>query len=161
MKTLVIYESHYGNTERIARAVAAGLQDLGTVQLIKADQADGRDLDLERVDLLVVGGPTQRHGLPPALHAMLDTLPSNILGNTPALAFDTRYHWARWLTGAAAGQIGKRLERAGFVLLAPPESFFVADAEGPLVDGEPARAAAWARQAVDRLVRPMPVPAGV
>jgi flavodoxin len=150
MKALIIYESQYGNTEQIARAVAQVLQDWGSVRLLAADQADSRDLEV--ADLLVVGGPTQRHGLPPALHSLLENIPPNILGNTPALAFDTRFHWARWLTGSAAGQIAKRLERAGFVLFAPPESFFVLEEEGPLADGELARAAEWARRALDRLV---------
>ena len=61
-----------------------------------------------------------------------------------AAAFDTRIDKPPALVGSAARRIAKRLERRGFELLAPPESFFVLDADGPLADGELERAAGWA-----------------
>ena len=149
MNVLVIYESQFGNTEQIAQAVAVALRTVGPVTLRPAAQV--QPADWQGVDLIAVGGPTQRHGLPPLLHALLDHLPPDALGPIPALAFDTRYHAARLLTGSAATGIAQRLTRAGCLLLVPAESFFVTDQDGPLVEGEVARAGAWAEHALGRL----------
>ena len=56
MKALVVYESMFGNTEQIARAVAAGLAESIEVQLAEvADAPMEADPD---VALIVAGGPT-------------------------------------------------------------------------------------------------------
>jgi hypothetical protein len=60
-----------------------------------------------------------------------------------AAAFDTRIARSSMLTGAASRGIFHRLRRAGFDLLAAPESFFVEDSEGPLAVGELERALEW------------------
>ncbi len=59
-------------------------------------------------------------------------------------AFDTRYHMSAWKSGSAAHGIANKLKRAGASLLVEPESFFVAEREGPLEEGELERAARWA-----------------
>jgi len=61
VKALVTYDSKLGNTEQVAQTVADTLGEEGIGQLISVDEADA--LELEGVDLLVLGGPTQRHGL--------------------------------------------------------------------------------------------------
>ena len=68
----------------------------------------------------------------------------------PAAAFDTRYHMARVLSGSAAEGIASRLASLGCQLMVPPESFYVAGREGPLLDGELARARAWAVELATR-----------
>ena len=50
------------------------------------------------------------------------------------------------LVGSAGRALARRLSRKGFELVAPAESFFVRDSEGPLEDGELERARAWARR---------------
>jgi len=53
--------------------------------------------------------------------------------------------------GYAAAPIAGRLVKKGGELAVPPEGFYVASGEGPLVEGELERAAAWARQIVATL----------
>jgi hypothetical protein len=50
--------------------------------------------------------------------------------------------------------ITRRLDRLGFHLVRDPESFLVAHTEGPLLDGELDRAAAWAGTLADALIKP-------
>jgi flavodoxin len=145
MKTLVVFDSQYGNTEHIAGAIAAQMREDGEVRIARV--GDVEVIDLDWADLVIVGGPTQKHGLSPAMHFWLSQLPRGILNAKLGLAFDTRYPRARLLTGAASGKIASALERLGCVLLAPGESFFVDDREGPLEEGEPERAASWAQKA--------------
>ena len=158
MKAIVVYESMFGNTERVASAIADGLRrtvdtDLVEIGSIRADAAG-------RVDLLVVGGPTQGFSLsrkaskgtaakvPPGrefagggLREWIEALPDT--RHVEFVAFDTRFRKPWWLTGSAARAVASRLRRKGYGQIAPPESFFVTHAAGPLFDGEAARAKAW------------------
>ena len=67
-----------------------------------------------------------------------------------AAAFDTRYHMSAWKSGSAASRIASILKRAGASLVLSPESFFVAEREGPLEEGELERAAQWAEQVFEQ-----------
>jgi len=144
MNAFVIYDSTFGNTEQIARAIADTLGEQGSVRVARVGEAG--TLDVEGLDLLVLGCPTQRHKPTPAVQAFLVSLPRGALQGLPAAAFDTRYRKARWLTGAAARGIAKRLRKTGASPLLPPESFFVAARLGPLEEGELQRAGDWARE---------------
>jgi Flavodoxin domain len=166
VRSVVVYESWYGNTQRIADAVGEALLVHGEVAILSVDDPLP---DLEGVDLLVVGAPTHVHGLssrssrksaidPEAgepgdgARGWLDRLPGH--HGLAAAAFDTRFERSVLLTGSAAHRIARRLRRHEFFVVAPPESFFVVGSEGPLKDGELERASAWAHglATADRLV---------
>jgi flavodoxin len=148
MNILVVYDSKFGNTERIAQAIAERLHRQGPVELLTADLAP-RTMP-RSLSLLVAGGPTQGHGASPALRGWLERLePAH---GVRAAAFDTRFAKQRWLTGSAARVIARRLSRIGFRLVGDSESFFVAHTEGPLLDGEIDRAAAWADTLANQLI---------
>jgi hypothetical protein len=70
-------------------------------------------------------------------------------------AFDTRIpsKWVK-LFGFAAPKIARRLVKMGGTLVIEPEGFFVLDSEGPLAEGEVARAAIWAQEIVERVETP-------
>lgn len=143
MNVLVVYHSQFGNTERVARAIAAHLEALGTVRVESVH--DSTSLDLSGVDLLVIGGPTQGHGASQALRAWVDGVPEAALRGMAIATFDTRLRWPLFLSGSAARSIAKLLERNGAHLVVPPESFLVVGSEGPLADGEIERAGDWAK----------------
>lgn len=154
MRILVVYESLFGNTERIARSIADGLSGSGDVEIRPIAGATPREAAM--TDLLVVGGPTQRRGASPDLVAWLERLPRGPLEDLPAAAFDTRYRMAKLLSGSAGEVTARWLRRAGCRLVVPPESFFVRRDAPPagterrhelegLEAGEVERAAGWAR----------------
>ena len=144
MNTVIVYDSQFGNTEQLARAVADKLAGYGTVRLLRVPQ--GGAFESSEADLLLVGGPTQRHGTSQAMRAFLESLPRGALQGQAAAAFDTRYHLSAFVTGSAATRIAAGLKRAGAALVVPPESFFVAKIEGPLEQGEIERAGEWVEQ---------------
>jgi flavodoxin len=149
VRSLVLYESEYGNTQKIAIAIAEALGKHGDARVTPASSI--ADLDAEgRFDVLAVGAPTQRHHMPAAVKELLEGTPRGTLANVRALAFDTRYPRSRWITGSAAGEIGKHLRRMGCKMLAEPESFFVVGEGGPLEPGEEDRARAWAARSLGR-----------
>jgi flavodoxin len=123
MNALVVFDTQYGNTEQVAHAIALGLAPAFSVQLAKADQI--AKIDAERLDLLIVGGPTHRHRISEPLAAMLEAIPRKTLKGIKVAAFDTRYHMAAWLTGSAARGIARDLRKLGGRLVVPAQSFFM------------------------------------
>ncbi|UDY36617.1 flavodoxin family protein [Dermatobacter hominis] len=162
-RALVVYESMYGNTHRIATAIGDGLRDGGVAAtVVPVGHDDGPDL--AGVDLLVVGGPTHVHGMSrestrtaareaAGEHEWL-TLDDDADGTglrewlggaelaVDAAAFDTRRHMAAVVSGRASKGIAKLLRRHGARLVVDPASFFVTDHDD-LEPGEEVRAREW------------------
>jgi flavodoxin len=147
MKALVLFESAYGNTERIARVIAEGLENHGQVTLLHATEA--KSVNLWEFDLLVIGSPTQFRKASPTMLGWLDALPYKGLKGYLIAIYDTRYQMPVWRSGSAGSQMGKRVRKLGGVLLLEPESFFVNRNAGDLLPGELERVPAW----VDALYR--------
>ena len=140
MKALVVYDSVHGNTEQIAQAIG---QAIGG-QVLRVGEVNPADLN--GFDLLIVGSPTHGGWFTPEIKGLLEASPA--LEGVNVAAFDTRTAtiWNRILPfGYAAPRIARTLEGNGGNLLAPPEGFVVLGIEGPLKDGELARAAGWAK----------------
>ena len=144
MKTLILYDSTFGNTEAVALALVSAFGEYGTVKSARVSATS--PFHVQDADVVLIGGPTQQHGLSPTLRAFLAHIPHWELSGLAAAAFDTRYHRSLWTSGSAARGIARRLRQAGAALLLPPESFFVSSRDGPLEEGELTRARAWARQ---------------
>ena len=143
MKSLVVYESRYGNTAEVARAIAAALEASGPVRVVEA--AEPSAFDLLGVDLFVLGGPTEGHGVSHTLRDRVQALPDGALQGIAAATFDTRVNWPEFMMGSAAKGLAKALERLGAELVVPPESFLVRNCKPPeLVPHELARTAEWA-----------------
>jgi menaquinone-dependent protoporphyrinogen IX oxidase len=143
MNALVLYESRFGNTERVAEAIALVLQESVPTRLAAvADVEDCADA-LRGVSLLVVGGPTHRHGVSTTLKETLACLGDHALEGTKAATFDTRMHGPRVMTGSAAVNLGRFLRKHGAWVVVPPASFLVGASEGPLDPGELEHARAW------------------
>jgi len=142
MKALVVYDSVYGNTEEIARAIGEAIT--GEVKVVRAGEASPSDL--ESIDLLVVGAPTQGGRATPAVNQFLDRVAEPAIKGVNVAAFDTRLS-KRWVGvfGYAAGRIASSLKKKGGTLAAEPEGFFVEGTKGPLKEGELERAAGWAK----------------
>jgi flavodoxin len=156
MNSIVIYASHYGNTRKVAEAIASGLQTRGTVRVFRVDSAPA--LIPPGTDLLVVGGPTEVHGMTRPMVQFFDRMEPDVLAGIAAAGFDTRLRWPRWLSGSAGAGIASRLHHFGARVVVPAESFYVegsaSDKDGKtpqLVTGELERAAAWAISVADAL----------
>lgn len=141
MNAIVVYDSWYGNTEEIARAIAG---ELGPARLVK-QRAFGA-ADLAGYDLLIVGSPTHAGGMSVGMRAVMPHLAEAAIRGLAVAAFDTRFHQDIEHTGSAAMKVAELLEQKGARLIAPPESFFVGGLTGPLEGDEIGRAKAWATQ---------------
>ena len=164
MRSFVVYESLFGNTARIAQAVADGMREHIDVELNGVAAHPG----FEGTDLLVVGGPTHAFSMSRVttredavkqgaqadssigLREWLDELSEG--NGTLFAAFDTRVEMVRRLPGSAAKAAAKVARKRGYVPLTRPESFYVLDTPGPLLDGEVQRAEVWGAQLAGSLL---------
>lgn len=143
MNTLVIYFSKFGNTQRLAEAIAQRFDNTGNVRTISSDDLTVNDLT--DADLVLMGSPTHNMNLPKSVKPVFEQLPKRILRGTPVAAFDTSYKMS-WILNqfTASKRLAKKLRRLGGRLILPPEIFHVTEREGPLFEGEIERAQAWA-----------------
>jgi len=159
MSALVVVESMWGNTRKVAEAVARGLGDAAEVIEVGKAPSDLPD----DVGLLVVGGPTHAFSMSRSstrhdavergarganetqgVREWLDGLqPSD---HIEVATFDTRVAKVKRLPGSAAKAAGKEVRRHHLGRLIATESFYVNDMEGPLLDGELDRAQEWGAQ---------------
>jgi flavodoxin I len=144
MKVLIIYDSVFGNTEQIARAIGNALGSQEDVKILRVSNV--KPEQLTGLKLLIVGSPTQGGRPTPAIQDFLNKIPEPAIRGINVAAFDTRFS-TRWvgIFGYAAGRIADSLKRNGGTLIASPEGFFVKGKEGPLKEGELERAAGWAK----------------
>ena len=164
MRALVVFESMFGNTEQVARAIAVGIAETMDVQVVGVS---GAEVPADGAPLLVVGAPTHAFSLSRpltradanrqgahsdpdlGLREWLERLGAGRHAEVAA-AFDTRFRQGRHLPGSAARKAAKVLRHKGY-RVAACESFYVEDTAGPLVVGELARATAWGRGLASRL----------
>ena len=156
MRAVVVFESIWGNTEQLAREVAAGIDGERTEVVDAASAPAALEAD---VDLLVVGGPTHAFSMSTAStresakQQGADHIPTRGIREwmealaspgraVPVATFDTRVVSPR-LPGSAAKKAMKRLVALGFRPVAKPETFGVHGYSGPVADGELERARRW------------------
>ena len=151
MKAFIIYDSTYGNTQKIAQAIGQGLA--GEVKVMRLTEANPSDL--KTCDLLILGSPVHGGRATPELDAFIKQIPENSLDGVSVAAFDTRFEAEDQGAGLrllmsiihyAAPRIAKALVKKGGILVAEPEGFIVENKEGPLRQGELERATKWAAQ---------------
>jgi flavodoxin len=160
MKALILYDSVYGNTEKIALAIGNTLGPQEDVSVMKV--SDARPDQFAGLTLLIVGAPTQRFRTTAAMSDLLKMIPQNSLKGVKVAAFDTRLSmdeinktpilafFVRLFgkNAYAARPIANQLRKKGGKLVGSPEGFFVEGMKGPLVEGELERAVNWARQII-------------
>jgi flavorubredoxin len=162
MKAIVVYQSMWGNTAAIARAIAEGIGS-GALALSTAQAAGAA---VAGADLIVAGAPVLGFRLPtdqmvrmiessrekvppdlshPAMRSWLDALPK---GKGNAAAFETRIWWS---PGGSTGGIERGLEKAGYHAIAKARRFIVQGKYGPLRDGELEKARLWGAELAQAL----------
>ncbi len=159
MKALVVYDSLFGNTEQVARAIGSTLGFQTDVELLRVSNV--KPEHLSGLELLIVGSPTQRFRPTIATTHLLKSIPKDGLKGVKVAAFDTRLTedeigknrilaFFVGIYGYAAQPISKALLKKGGELILSPEGFYVEGMEGPLTEGELERAAEWAKRIIQK-----------
>ncbi len=156
MKAIVVYQSLWGNTAAVARAIAEGIGPETRV----LSTAEASPEAIGGADLLVVGSPVlgfrmpddgmvksvgnspSRDPVPPDLSqpSMRSWLNGLTRGAGHAAAFETGIWWS---PGGAIGGITKALQNAGYTTVGKGKRFIVKGKYGPLREGELEKARQW------------------
>lgn len=157
MKTLVIYDSYFGNTEKVAQKIHSSLGENATIK--KAEDFEKKDL--EGINLLIVGSPTRGFTYSERIKPILGEITENSLEGVKVASFDTRIDaetvkpkilkFLMNIFGYAAEKIQKTLERKGGEKIIEPKGFIVRDSEGPLQENELEEAGNWAKKIMEAL----------
>jgi len=161
MKAVVVYESRWGNTAAVAKAIAEGLGP----EVRALSTAEATPDVLAGAELIVAGSPVMAFSLPtekirsdlaaksgkapkppdlshPSMRSWLEALPAGA-GRGRAAAFETRF---RWSPGGATRGILRRLKRAGYEPVGKGMKFIIKGSYGPMRDGEFERARQWGEE---------------
>ena len=155
MKYLIVYDSAYGNTEQIARAIASAFAPQDSGEIVRASEVQpGR---MQNADLVIIGCPTYGGKPTPPMLDLLGRMPDTEVKGLKVAAFDTRLTSKLvGIFGFAAGKIADNLKKKGANLILPPAGFFVKGSKGPLKEGETERAARWGKALIEAQKMPRP-----
>ena len=147
MGAMVVYDSKWGNTELVAKAIAEGLGgDARALRVGEGTEGAGQ------AGLLVLGSPVIGGRPTKAMKDFIATLLGQAAPRCAVATFDTRMPTeAARKFGFAATRMAEQLGEAGHRLVGEPLGFVVTGQKGPLADGEVERALEWGRDLASRI----------
>lgn len=131
-KAIVIYDTIYGNTEKVAKALASGMQEQG----VQVDTVPVQKVEINKLkeyDLLAIGGPTHAFGISKPVKDFLQKMKNAEIKGKKAFIFDTRLRIR--IAGSAAKKIEKELKKLQMNIIKSYSSAIVMKSEGPLEEG--------------------------
>jgi flavorubredoxin len=131
-KALVIYDTKFGNTEKVANALVQGLAAQGIIA--ESVNVDRVAIDrLSEYDALLIGGPTHRQKMSEPMAMFLDKLNKSLVKGKAGFSFDTKVEHR--FAGSAGKRIERTLKKLGMKVVRPHASAIVVGREGPLKEG--------------------------
>jgi menaquinone-dependent protoporphyrinogen IX oxidase len=116
-RVLVLFDSRFGNTQRVAEALARGLAQIPGVGAECRPIAETPEGRLREYDLIAIGGPTEILSASKPMKAFLERLPGAVLQGRRAFAFETKLDGH--LSGSAGKFIERRLKQLGMEIVRP------------------------------------------
>jgi flavorubredoxin len=117
-----MFDTRYGNTEKIAKSLERGLNQTG-IETICVNTRDVTVDLLKQYDMIGVGAPTQFMTASRPMKKFLGKLKSMNLFGKYGFAFDTKFDSR--MSGSAAKFIEEKLKNLGLEIIAPRESAIV------------------------------------
>ncbi len=156
MKGIVVYDTSYGNTQKIAETLAATLNESG-IETDVFDLKNVKKLSGKDYNFLALGSPTKYGTMSFAMKFFLGKIKSEEWMNKPFIAFDTENpenvekSQAENKNWSAAEKIAEKLREKNMNQLLPVLKGLVQGWKGPLVDGEIDRTKDYAKQLAAKL----------
>ncbi|MFX1419652.1 MAG: flavodoxin domain-containing protein [Promethearchaeota archaeon] len=128
-KVIILYDSVYGNTKKVAMSLTRGLEAGG----LYVDSISIQDFDITRLksyDIIGIGGPTHFHGASKQMKSFLNRIKHLKMVDKYGFAFETKGDFR--LAGSAAKRITKYLKKIKVKIINSAITGIVLDKEGPL-----------------------------
>ncbi|MEM3666969.1 MAG: flavodoxin domain-containing protein [Candidatus Bathyarchaeia archaeon] len=135
MKVIIVYESKYGNTMRVAETIIEGMNEIGGIE---ASLSGLEEIDFNKIpsyDVILIGSPNHIGGPTRGIKGFIDKLGELRLEGKKFVVFDT-------YMGKDFEKAVKKMEKQvnekvpGLKRLAPGLSIKVQGIKGPIVEGE-------------------------
>lgn len=151
VKIIVVYESKYGNTKRVAEAIVEGLRE---VQGTKTVLNELEEVDLNKIaeyDVVLIGSPNHYGGPPENVREFIDKLGKLDLDGKHFAVFDT--YLGKGFFEKAANKMEKRINEKvpGLKQIGPVLSIAVQGSKGPIVEGELPKSKEFGRRIATQL----------
>jgi flavodoxin len=132
---LIVYESKYGNTKRIAEAIVAGMKQAGEIDCKLITPSEAQPDELPRYDAILFGCPNHMQEPSRGVIGFIDRAAAVDLRGRISAAFDTYMGGNK---GIAVVKLQRKIREKlpGLKLVAEGFSAEVKSRTGPLVDGE-------------------------
>lgn len=143
MKTIILYDTKFGNTEEIAKAIGGGMREAGYQEVEVKCGSETRPDELREAEIWIFGSPTHMGGTTRNFKKLMRWMKKQGPQSKRGMAFDTRMEDAK---KGAADKIAQAMLSVEVEMLCDPPSFIVQDREGPLSQGELERATAIGRK---------------
>jgi len=151
MKSLVVYDTSYGNTKIIAETITKTLKESG-IEVDVFYVKDVKTLSAKDYNLLILGSPTKFGTMSFTVKGFLGKVKSKEWMNKPFAAFDTENpENIERKEGSAAEKIAEKLREKQMNQLLPVLKAIVLGWKGPLQEGEIERAKEYARELAIKL----------
>lgn len=155
MKISVVYDSKFGNTQKIAETIKEVVERGNEVKVIHV--TDIKIKDIESPDMVIIGSPTHAGNVSEATKVLLNMIPKDSLKNKPFAVFDTSVAsfgqniFMKGIIkffGYSAPKMANVLKKRGAKIVSI-QSFFVMGMKGPLKEDEIKRVKNWAKGIIE------------
>ena len=151
MKGIVVYDTSYGNTKKVAETITETLKESG-IEVDLFDVKDVKKLNGKDYNFLVLGSPTKFGTMSFSMRGFLGKVKSEEWMSKPFVAFDTENpENVEKKQGSAGDKMAQKLIEKKMNQLAPVLKALVHEMKGPLVEGEVERTKEYARGLAARL----------
>jgi len=150
-RVLVVFDTTFGNTEKLAREIAAGIENAGTAECKVVGIKTIEDEDISSFDGVLFGGPIHVFRATRGIRGAVKYAAKKGLDGKLVSTFDT--YQALGHEGRAAKQIEEMICKKvlGVKMFSPGLSALVDSREGPLNAAEPAKAREFGRRFAQEL----------
>jgi flavorubredoxin len=107
----IVYESHTGNTHKMALAVAEGAREVKGLEVLLKRVSEAKAEELVNADAIILGAPTRNTRIPPAMSQFLKEMKEVPLRGKLGAAFGS-YGWS----GEAVGLIRSAMIAQGILV---------------------------------------------
>ncbi|MFO7711221.1 MAG: flavodoxin domain-containing protein [Candidatus Woesearchaeota archaeon] len=149
MKTVLVYDTKYGNTKYLAERMHSNLKSQYIdCRLMPVHEADFEEI--QKSNVLIVASPTHYWNPSTCIIRFLEELGRQRIREKMGFMLSTRYD--SQLFGSASKRIFTSLKILHFMVY-PWQDFYVKDIEGPLAENQVERCDKFSEQIVDAIAR--------
>ncbi|MDH5376295.1 MAG: flavodoxin domain-containing protein [Candidatus Bathyarchaeota archaeon] len=134
-RVIVVYESKYGNTKRVAETIVEGMSEVERIEAVLKEPKHVEPTEVLDYDVILIGSPNHIGGPTRGIRKFIDKLGKIGLEGKPGAVFDT------YMGGdfnKAVRKMEKRINEKvhGLKLITSGLSIKVGGTKGPIVEGE-------------------------